>query len=711
MSLATAQITLTDLNDVRQYILYANGNYKTQIFDPNNNSYAPSFSSTNLVITPELYVSGGDGSNLLPSTQVKSVKWYEGTQTDTPLAETTGGTTGNGYTYAIPTGAVTSTAKTLTIKSNIPSNVTSQIFTCVVVYTDPQTNFDVTIKVQYEIVKVTNGSAGADAVNALTAILTNESSTVAADSAGNNGIYSATGTNIRLFEGATELTYDGTGTANGTWKVTAAVTSGTIVAGAITDGGEYAVVGNASGMTTDTASITYTITGKRANGTAISLTKIQTFTRTKNGSSPTLYRLIPSANAIQQNISNVYNPATITASATSAVGNGTPTAYGARFIIAESTDGTTYNDKYTSSGTEPTAGKTYTPSATNVKSIRIRMYIAGTGTPTHGTTQMLDEQAIPVVKDGATGATGTDAYFLNLWTPNGDTIRNSGGEILLQADLYKGSGKVTPTAFKWYIQDPAATTASGGDADGGDGWRLINSVATATTAPTLAQVANANTKLTAGTYYVKYTWLGLSGETLGSTEASQAVTAGNDLKVTIPAFPTNAIGAKVYIGTTSGVLKYAGDISTSAGNLVISRYDTSTPAIPTVNTATTVNAATLTVEPHAISGIEGFKVVATAPTTGIKYSAVIMVKDVQDQIQANVLGASIFKNGEGSTVLTVQLIQAGAVISNAGYKFTWALYNPNGTLVKTYPTTADTLTVPSTDVSGVGNLIVDVDKA
>ncbi|QDP42865.1 tail protein [Bacillus phage vB_BmeM-Goe8] len=471
MSLATAQITLTDLNDVRQYMLFANGNYKTQIYDPNNTSYTPSFSSSNLVITPELYVSGGDGSNLLPSNQVKSVKWYEGTQTDTPLAETTSGTTGNGFTYSIPTGAVTSTAKSLSIKSNIPSNITSQIYTCVVVYTDTQTNFDVTIKAQYEIVKVSNGTTG------------------------------------------------------------------------------------------------------------------------------------------------------------------------------------------------------------------------------------------------STGGAGTDAYFLNLWTPNGDTIRNSSGEILLQADLYKGSGKVTPTAFKWYIQDPTATTTSNGDTDGGDGWRLIKTVATATTAPTLAQVANANTKLTAGTYYVKYTWLGQSGETLGSTEASLAVAAGNDLKVTIPAFPTNAIGAKVYIGTASGVLKYAGDISTSAGNVVINRYDASNPAIPTVNTATAVTSATLTVKPHAISGIEGFKVVATAPTTNIKYSGVIMVKDVQDQIQANVLGSSIFKNGEGSTVLTVQLIQAGTVISNAGYKFTWALYNPNGSLVKTYPTTADTLTVPSTDVSGVGNLIVDVDKA
>ena len=707
MSLATAQITLTDLNDVRQYILYANGNYKTQIYDPNNTSYVPSFSSTNLVITPELYVSGGDGSNLLPSNQVKSVKWYEGTQTDTPLAETTNGTTGNGFSYAIPTGAVTSTAKSLSIKSNIPSNMTNQIYTCVVVYTDPQTNFDVTIKVQYEIVKVTNGQKGDVGTNSVTAFLTNSSVTVPADSAGAVSSYANTGTDIFVYDGATALTYVASNPGNGQFTVTASPTS--ITAGAISAGTGKATMANASGMSagSDTATISFAITGKTSAGTAINVTLLQSYTKSKSGATPTSYWMSVSSPVIQKNISNVVTPSSITITGYSQVGTAAPTSPASfKFVTDTTTDGSTWTNNV-ASPTAAVSSTTYTTSNA-VKGVRFRMYLSSV---TPSTTNFIDEQIVWVVSDGATGNPGTDAYFLNLWTPNGDTIRNSGGEILLQADLYKGSGKVTPTAFKWYIQDPTATTASGGDTDGGDGWRLINSVATATTAPTLAQVANANTKLTAGTYYVKYTWLGQSGETLGSTEASQAVTAGNDLKVTIPAFPTNAIGAKVYIGTTSGVLKYAGDISTSAGNLVISRYDTSTPAIPTVNTATSVTNATLTVKPHAISGIEGFKVVATAPTTGIKYSAVIMVKDVQDQIQANVLGASIFKNGEGSTVLTVQLIQAGAVISNAGYKFTWALYNPNGTLVKTYPTTADTLTVPSTDVSGVGNLIVDVDKA
>jgi hypothetical protein len=605
MVLATGQITLTDLNDVRQYLLYLNGNYKTQIFDPNTGVYNPNFTSSNAVLTPELYVSGGDGSNLLPSAQVKSVRWYEGTQTDTPLTETTAGTTPNGLSYAIPTGDVKTTSKTLTIKSNL-TNMNNQIFTAVVVYTDPNTNFDVTIKTSFDLVKITNGqrgSDGADAINALTALLSNEAANVPTDSAGNNGNYTNTGTEIRLFEGATELVYDGVGTSNGTWKVTAAATG--ITAGAISDGGSHAVVANASSMTADSAKIVYTITGKRANGTAISLTKTQTFSKSKTGVTPIAYWMTLSAAAVQKNISGDLNPSSLTAKGYQQQGTGTPTnPTSFKFVVDTSTDGTTFTNNV-GSPTAAAASHTFSVPA-NAKAVRFRLYRSA-DTPT--TSNFIDEQIVPVVSDGATGQTGApgeDAFFLNLWAPNGDTIRNSSGTIQLQADLYKGAGKVTPTAFKWYIQNPAATTTNLGDADGGNGWE----------------------KLT---------------------------------------------------GSNHGI--------------------------------TTPTGATITVPASAIPGAEGFKVVATAPGTGEKYTGVIIVRDFQDPISVNVLGASIFKNGEGSVTLTAQLLQAGSVIPSTGYTFAWALYATNGNLIKTYTATGDTITVPASDVTGTANLVVDVNKA
>lgn len=593
MVLATGQITLTDLNDVKQYILYLDGAVKTQIFNPNNSTYTPNFASSNLVITPQLFVSGGTGANLLPSTAVKSIKWYEGTQTDTPLTETLTGTTSGALSYAIPTGAATTTAKTLTIKSNLTST-NSQAFTAVVTYTDPATGFDVTIKAVYEIVKITNGTAGDEGVAALTLLLSNEAVSIPTDQSGGAGNYANSGTDVYLFEGANPIQYDGTGTANGTFKITATPTG--ITAGAITDGGAFARLANASAMTGDTAQIVITITGKRANGTAISLTRTQTFSKSKTGVAPTVYWAVPSVAAISKSEKGVYSPTSISVNGMSQTGGGNPTAYSTWYRFSESTDGTTFTAKQTSTA-NATSATFAVPATANLKAIKVEMFTAGSATT------VVDAKTIPIVTDGTSGQ---DSYYLNLWAPNGDTIRNSEGTILLQTDLYKGSTKVTPTAFKWYIQNPAATTTSLGDTDGGAGWELLTS--------------------------------------------------------------TNQQGTTGYL----------------TGNL-------------------TVTAA-------SIAGVEGFKVVATAPDSGSKFSGVIIVRDFQDPIVVNILGAAIFKNGEGSVTLTAQLVQAGVEIPNTGYKFAWALYNANGTLKKTYTGTTDTITVPAADVTGTANLIVDVTK-
>jgi molybdopterin-binding protein len=120
--------------------------------------------------------------------------------------------------------------------------------------------------------------AGADAI---TVVLSNAAHTVPTDSAGNNGNYTGSGTTVRVFEGATELDYDGTGTAAGKWNVSASGSS--ITPGGKTDSGLYATYGNHSAMTADTASISYVIAGKRANGTAFSQTVVQTLSKSKQG--------------------------------------------------------------------------------------------------------------------------------------------------------------------------------------------------------------------------------------------------------------------------------------------------------------------------------------------------------------------------------------------------------------------------------------------
>ena len=115
------------------------------------------------------------------------------------------------------------------------------------------------------------------------------------------------------------------------------------------------------------------------------------------GTPATAYRLISSASAISKNTSNVFNPASITFTSKTQTGSNAVANYSGRFIIAETTNGTDFTNKYTSSANE--SSKTYSPSSTSVTAIRVRMYQAG------GTSVLLDEQLIPIVADGKEAVT------------------------------------------------------------------------------------------------------------------------------------------------------------------------------------------------------------------------------------------------------------------------------------------------------------------
>ena len=126
------------------------------------------------------------------------------------------------------------------------------------------------------VVRVKEGS------DALTVILTNEAHTVAAANDGTVSSYAGSGTDIYVYEGATQLDYDGVGTAAGKWTVTAAGTS--VTPGALSDGGNYASMAVVSAMSANQALVTFTISGKKLNGTAFSgITKIQSLTKSIKG--------------------------------------------------------------------------------------------------------------------------------------------------------------------------------------------------------------------------------------------------------------------------------------------------------------------------------------------------------------------------------------------------------------------------------------------
>ncbi len=313
--------------------------------------------------------------------------------------------TGNGDTEA-----TTATANTVTLSPLATAGRTSYT---VKLY-NQATVAGATLLDTQVIPVVFKGATGTAGVNAITAILSNESHVFPSAADGTVNTYVGSGTQIRVYEGATELLYDGVGTANSSWTVTSAVTN--ITRGSLTDSGAYVTVGDHSGVATgtDTSLITYTITGKSSIGTLFTITKTQSFSKAKagtagsNGTNSTSYWLVSSVAALQKTIGGVFTPTTITFSAMSQSGVTTPAIYSGRYKIYENGSGTA---AYTSVADE--ASKVYTPSGTGVTSIKAELYLAG------GVVTRLDEQTTPVVVDGATGgvgANGTSIFVLELYS-------------------------------------------------------------------------------------------------------------------------------------------------------------------------------------------------------------------------------------------------------------------------------------------------------
>ena len=323
-------------------------------------------------------------------------------------------------------GITTSNFGWVTVTSNLGSEAATATDTATTPYTlSPADNAGVlyyTIKlykaqtissanlVDTQVVYVLfKGATGADGLPAITAILGNESHVF---SAANDGTisapsYAGSGTTIRVYEGAQEINYTGSGTSvpsnePGTWKLWiygVGVGYNNISIGSIADSGAYATIGDHSGVAAgvDTANITYNIYGRNSSGTVFNITKTQTFSKSKAGTpgnSATSYWLTVSAGALQKSKSGTISPSAITVYGYSATGTNSPAAYAGRFKIYENGSGTA---SYTSAANE--ASKSYTISGNTVTTIKVELYLAD------GTTTKLDEQSIPVLVDGTDAVT------------------------------------------------------------------------------------------------------------------------------------------------------------------------------------------------------------------------------------------------------------------------------------------------------------------
>ena len=179
------------------------------------------------------------------------------------------------------------TANTKTATYNIPTSYNADPITFTVQVKDGNSGSEEARDVLTipSIKPGTNGNPGDPGEDALTVVMTNEAHAIPRTSTTATPDFTGSGNTIRVFEGTTELDHDNTGTTASHYKV---VTTGStnITPGGLT--GEAANVLSAtfadhSSMTGATALVKYTITGKRADGTAFSIVRFQSLTRTTDG--------------------------------------------------------------------------------------------------------------------------------------------------------------------------------------------------------------------------------------------------------------------------------------------------------------------------------------------------------------------------------------------------------------------------------------------
>ena len=150
-----------------------------------------------------------------------------------------------------------------------------------------------TTELAFDSITIVGVKPGADG---FTVVVTNESHTLPAASDGTVSSYSGTGTDIEVYEGGTQLSYDATASyAAPSWRLAATPTNivlgqtggadhGPIDDGAVTDGifriGDYS--GMASGTST-VAKVDFVITVTTSAGETVSFTKVQSLTKSSAG--------------------------------------------------------------------------------------------------------------------------------------------------------------------------------------------------------------------------------------------------------------------------------------------------------------------------------------------------------------------------------------------------------------------------------------------
>ena len=288
------------------------------------------------------------------------------------------------------------------------------------------------------IFAVKPGATGPAGVDGMTFINTNPTHTFPASSAGAVSSFADSGTTFEVYEGATELSFDGTGTANSKWKVVAS-TQTNISVGGFTDNGDSMTVGNHSGVAngTDLSRIVYSISGKRADGEAFSVALEQTFAKAKAGgagvSAPRnlvsfVYHQASSTNQPQTPSATSYNITNNTFSGLSQGWATTPPTFAA---------GNANKYWYSYFRAEENSAGGAVASGSNLSFIAAQQGIGFSGLVTFSSGNVIDDGAGNTLSFGQNGTTTIDGGKITTGTIAANRISISGKNI---SELNNNSG-------------------------------------------------------------------------------------------------------------------------------------------------------------------------------------------------------------------------------------------------------------------------------
>lgn len=287
-----------------------------------------------------------------------------------------------------------------------------------------------------------NAIGGISTLDAISAVLSNDAHVVHTNTDGSGGDYSDCSTKITVYSGDADVSDRATYTVQaspgvtGTWN---AQTRTYRVTGMTTDDGYvdidalygtgdmYLTDRNGNKLTTRDGEYLTVRTG------GFHLRKRFSISKAPDGKTGVSYTLRCSTLVIRKQQDGTMQPAQVTFYAQ--YNNGTMlTDYSGRYKIEESTDGSTYTQKYMSAADE--LRKNYTPSSGNVKAIRCTLYSAG------GLNE-LDSQSVIVLTDADGLAEDIDEIREGMQTIQTDVTNIETGMDGIRANISSMTSEIT----------------------------------------------------------------------------------------------------------------------------------------------------------------------------------------------------------------------------------------------------------------------------